>query len=122
MDRIGDGKRRILWGVREGKKINTVGNKIAKEDFKAMAVMIRNSDMLPTAIKHLKSFVKQIEEEQWISVEDAMPPDGKQVLVLTENGFTNRSNYSGGQWVRWKIHENGGRITYWYPIPDCPKQ
>lgn len=79
-------------------------------------------------------------DNQWISVEDRLPPDDEDVLVYHQQdshisvGFFEKDN------VQWYIESDGnkfytdtgweteipwaqkGRVTHWMPLPKPPKE
>ena len=67
--------------------------------------------------------------DDWISVDDRLPPYGERVLVVneayeTERGYT-KYNYNCGVTVR-EPHLNftfwGHKVTHWQPLPKPPKE
>ena len=61
----------------------------------------------------------------WISVEDKLPKDWTDVLVLSRFGFLETAVYTGTP-GKWRIGWNGDMleadsITHWMPLPEPPK-
>ena len=62
---------------------------------------------------------------EWISVEDRLPPkadwSGDLVLVYTEEGYIYTGLYEGEKADEWpdKFHDSGF-ITHWMPLPEPP--
>lgn len=58
-------------------------------------------------------------KQEWISVEDRLPPKHELVLTYYERGaFGTDFITSYGEWF--EIHENG-KPTHWQPLPTPPK-
>ena len=67
-----------------------------------------------------KLFIEQdYRKQEWISVEDRLPPKHELVLTYYERGaFGTDFITSYGEWF--EIHENG-KPTHWQPLPTPPK-
>ena len=58
---------------------------------------------------------------EWISVEDRLPEDTKQVLFFWSNRWFELGYYDGNEWHEWWY--NGSiclDVTHWMPLPDPP--
>ena len=57
----------------------------------------------------------------WISVEEALPPYGKWVLVAVEDyvrsheGYRSHTDDKGEHW-------SSGGVTHWMPLPELPQK
>lgn len=63
---------------------------------------------------------------EWISVEDRLPKEDKNVLVITSYGFykiAKWNSYNNGTTVIWETNDDYGAsaITHWMPLPEPPK-
>ena len=59
--------------------------------------------------------------QEWISVDDEIPPDQEEVLVLTQSKNGVR-NVDKGYWaIDHFIHRGRSKVTHWMPLPDPPK-
>lgn len=62
----------------------------------------------------------------WISVEDRLPDDGKDVLVSARYRHTGKRWYAITAW-RWpgmwlpRIERRSESITHWQPLPEHPQ-
>lgn len=58
----------------------------------------------------------------WISVDDELPKDSGDVLVLTKGGkmLVTLGTYEEGEWV-WCFYSPKDYITHWIPLPQPPK-
>lgn len=52
----------------------------------------------------------------WISVEDALPPQYGTYLIATEGNVVETSLYDIDGWDNWR----GGKTTHWQPLPAHP--
>ena len=78
--------------------------------------------------------IYSLSKDNWISVEDDLPPEQQDVLVASEE--TNAMNeglliafMENGKWYEYEKEPEediegyyGGRITHWQPLPDQPKR
>jgi transcriptional regulator with XRE-family HTH domain len=56
---------------------------------------------------------KLLPVRRWISVDEGLPEEGKQVLVCTRRGTVFTSHYDHGRWhVAYSV-----TITHWMPLP-----
>ena len=63
--------------------------------------------------------------QEWIPVNDRLPKDWTDVLVLSRFGFLETAVYTGTP-GKWRIGWNGDMleadsITHWMPLPQPPK-
>lgn len=72
----------------------------------------------------LEELIKHVENDGWISVDEALPDDGDEVLLYSENKYgTRQGEYSSGtKQANWHdIFGNyAGRVTHWKPL-GAPK-
>lgn len=59
--------------------------------------------------------------DKWISVEDRLPEDGKQVLIIIKPYYIELGNYADNEWLFHGEHIKN-LITHWFPFPDIPKK
>ena len=59
--------------------------------------------------------------QEWISVDDELPEDQEEVLVLTQSKNGVR-NVDKGYWaIDHFIHRGRSEVTHWMPMPHLPK-
>lgn len=58
-------------------------------------------------------------QNEWISVEERLPPAGKGVLVCFDHFVGIDFMRSDGQWDTFNA-DNSKRVTHWMPIPKLP--
>ena len=59
--------------------------------------------------------------QEWISVEDELPEDQEEVLVLTQSKNGVR-NVDKGYWaIDHFIHRGRSEVTHWMPMPEPPE-
>ena len=59
--------------------------------------------------------------DNWISVDDELPEDGKEVLVYRNNYGCRIEIYYEGFWGVDNLMEKFYPVTHWQPLPDAPK-
>ena len=74
-------------------------------------------------VDHL--IVHGVTVQEWIPVNDRLPEEWTDVLVLSRFGFLETAVYTGTP-GKWRIGWNGDMleadsITHWMPLPDPPK-
>ena len=80
------------------------------------ALMRDASDMIEAQAAEIEKLKAQL--PMWIPVEDKIPPDQEEVLVLTrsKNGVR---NVDKGYWaIDHFIHRGRSEVTHWMPLPD----
>lgn len=70
-------------------------------------------------------FANGVTVSQWISVDDRLPKDWTDVLILSRFGFLETAVYTGAP-GKWRVGWNGDMleadsITHWMPLPQPPK-
>ncbi len=56
---------------------------------------------------------------QWISVDDSLPPDNMPCVVVTKNNGLGVSRLMGRNKLEWTLF--GKPVLYWMPVPEPPK-
>lgn len=65
-----------------------------------------------------KEFLKQIKKAEWILPREELPPDGEEVLVLTQSKKGVR-NIDKGYWaIDHFIHRGTAQVIGWMRLPD----
>ena len=60
--------------------------------------------------------------QEWISVEDRLPEDQVEVLVLTRS-MKGMRNVDKGYWsIDHFIHRGCAQVTHWLPMPELPER
>lgn len=71
--------------------------------------------------------ISQLEAQspRWISVEERLPEDCKDVLVRIARGDASRIVCAwllNGEWHYLNVRCDGDRVTYWMPLPEPPEE
>jgi hypothetical protein len=72
----------------------------------------------------LKWKADAMNDNQWISLDDRLPPDNELVLVNHDGtGIEMATRHSDGQWVIcWTGFKTSGiAYTHWMPLPEPPR-
>lgn len=91
----------------------------------ALCDAIRYAEEAPAVVMDIN------DPDNWISVKDRMPEDGRFVLVVNDDGKMMIAKYES-EAVRWEYKyinydwdvwddEEQGPICYWMPLPNLPK-
>jgi len=60
---------------------------------------------------------------QWISVEDELPPNKERVLLFDSDGFGVLSGrFSNSMWYLEGEKDTNANITHWMPLPKAPQK
>ena len=57
----------------------------------------------------------------WISVEDRLPEEHKDVLFFDELGIGG-GVLRNSEWEDWNSNELNETVTHWQPLPEPPKE
>lgn len=74
-------------------------------------------------IKDLILYIKQLEENRWISVDERLPEPGERVLMCVGPATVFEGWHNGTKWIRngfdvVEIFKIG--VSYWQPLPKTP--
>ena len=59
----------------------------------------------------------------WHRVEDELPDDSRDVIILTASGIVGDGSFIRPNWYQW--YSGGGLpvdVTHWMPLPEPPKE
>jgi hypothetical protein len=61
---------------------------------------------------------ERLEQYEWVSVKDEMPPEDEAILAWNKEGFPMIDVWSGKMWgCAWTVDE----ISHWMPLPEPPE-
>ena len=101
-----------------------------KEQIEEMANVIQHSfqmllphDMALVSAEYLCN--EGYRKQEWISVEDRLPEESVDVLVVVKIGnrvSVDTDRIYGGKWFNYgKLGHLQGYVTHWMPLPEPPK-
>ena len=67
------------------------------------------------------AYITQLEARvpKWISVEDRLPEDDENVMILSNERITFVGFYKNGQWISYSLYAiYGNVVTHWMPLPS----
>lgn len=74
---------------------------------------------------HAKKCAECKKDGAWISVEDRLPKEFDNVLVLDDSGDVYKASWTdfgnGIYWFDFSDEEHAENITHWHPLPEAPR-
>lgn len=97
-----------------GKLFGKFGKKYIELDIDSKEV-----DRMDDKIIELEKEIERLKGDQWISVDDRLPEDGKYVLCIYKKNLPFIAMYYDGDFKT--FHEEITHPTHWQPLPSKPK-
>lgn len=93
---------------------HVTGGKISKPDTMASAV-ICVADEYYQSLENLDD-----DDNDWINVEDELPPEFRTVLAFTSLGYYSTADYSSNKWNLDRQYIGDAEVTHWMSLAEPP--